>query len=630
MKGGSRIAGALFVLAAAVALVGCAVVDQYSGRAVAYNVEAENAQEQALLLNIVRAYLRRPMQFTTVSSITGTATASGTVGYSRPANVPFRPVTDGTSIAQFPALPTYTVAGSVSGGPTFQIPVLDTQEFYQGLLKPVPTQLWDLYIQNSYPADLLFNLFIGKIVIRKLDKCAYARGDGNDQDQKACSGRPDDASVCNDWNHETNCELVLPNYVGDDVNIDLFQIFSDYLLAVGLTTGPEKKPNQVLNPAVNVNLNVVRGSSNLLGGASTPGDSSSGADVAVKYSLCFAPRSAEDSYCVLSDSLCGAKETNRSAIKNKMTKSAPLSYSRPESHRTCDIRIIDAGAGTLKRKGLRFTLTGSMALLGQQQFQALQNARNGANLSFQEILSRRGAAESSTQSPGISGAILSGEVISAMWCALDRSIAKKSKIQNEENEAPSAKYLSQPWCRSDGIKSTTESKIDSEYTVCATPISDSDPLRDLKKMRCDLLAFETSPVVIELYSRSVEGIIYYLGEIARRANDPDFEADRRDIYFTTVPHYADYPEKKCVNPDPKDIQSGSLNKLCHPIFVLDKVPVAQPGAFLSTYYDGVIYSVPKDLYSAAVLDIVKQALALSSSAKSLPQSNVISVVAGGQ
>src|SRR5580698_8592961 len=118
------------------ALLGCAIVDQYSGRAIVYNLEAEQAQDQALLLNIVRAYLRRPMQFTTVSTITGVASASAGAQYSLPTNIPFRPPVQGaTGIAAIPTLPTWLFSGSMSGGPAFTVPVLDTQEFYDGILK---------------------------------------------------------------------------------------------------------------------------------------------------------------------------------------------------------------------------------------------------------------------------------------------------------------------------------------------------------------------------------------------------------------------------------------------------------------------------------------------------------------
>ena len=110
------------------------------------------------------------MQFTTVSSITGSAVVSGGTQYSLTTNVPFRPTTQGaTGIASFPALPTWQFSGSMSGGPVFTIPVLDTQEFYDGILKAIPGQLWDLYIQANYPADLLFNLFVMKAVMHRED-----------------------------------------------------------------------------------------------------------------------------------------------------------------------------------------------------------------------------------------------------------------------------------------------------------------------------------------------------------------------------------------------------------------------------------------------------------------------------
>ena len=51
---------AFLLLFACTGLLGCAVVDQYSGRATVYNAEAEEAHNQGLLLNIVRASLRHP------------------------------------------------------------------------------------------------------------------------------------------------------------------------------------------------------------------------------------------------------------------------------------------------------------------------------------------------------------------------------------------------------------------------------------------------------------------------------------------------------------------------------------------------------------------------------------------
>src|ERR1700748_2482557 len=157
-------------------LAACAVVDQYSGRAVMYNLQAEQAQEQALLLNVVRASLRRPMQFTGLQSITGTANASGSVtaGGSSSVQKPLislfgpSPPRSRTLVASI-AGATVGGTGTISGGPTFSVPVLDTQEFYQGFLTPISGQLLDLYIQYGYPRDGIFHVMIEKGVFKRLE-----------------------------------------------------------------------------------------------------------------------------------------------------------------------------------------------------------------------------------------------------------------------------------------------------------------------------------------------------------------------------------------------------------------------------------------------------------------------------
>ncbi|MBV9240734.1 MAG: hypothetical protein JO314_01895 [Acidobacteria bacterium] len=205
----------------AVLLGACAVVDQYSGRAVVYNLQAEQAQEQALLLNIVRASLRRPMQFTGLQSITGTASASASIGPSGSStkNDPFVsafhliPPSSSTIIS---GVVTNTLGGSasVSGGPTFSVPVLDTQEFYRGFLTPVSGQLLDLYLQYGYPRDVLFNVTIEKIIIKRLD------------------------GECGPEVHLPQCEITIRNYVPEDVSLELFQGILGYLIRLGLNTEP--------------------------------------------------------------------------------------------------------------------------------------------------------------------------------------------------------------------------------------------------------------------------------------------------------------------------------------------------------------------------------------------------------
>ena len=134
------------------ALGGCDAVDRFSGRAVQYNLEAEQVQDQGILLNIIRASKRRPLEFTSISTVTGTASASGNGGLTGPVG---------------PHLPTsshaFSLGLTVSGGPTFSLGVLDTQEFYEGISNPIPVSLFDFYLKEGYPPNLLFNLFISKI-----------------------------------------------------------------------------------------------------------------------------------------------------------------------------------------------------------------------------------------------------------------------------------------------------------------------------------------------------------------------------------------------------------------------------------------------------------------------------------
>ncbi len=206
--------GALAVVAAAsvYALAGCTVVDRFSGRAVEYNLQAEQAQEQALLLNIVRASMRRPMQFTSLQSITGTASASANASASGLATQQIPIV---TALGILPGNANTAVnriasegggaSASVSGGPTFVVPVLDTQEFYQGILTPIPLQVIDYYLQQGYPPEVLLNVFVQKVEITRIDN-----------------------GGCR--------QFTFLNSVRNDLQYGQFETFVDYLAASGLFT----------------------------------------------------------------------------------------------------------------------------------------------------------------------------------------------------------------------------------------------------------------------------------------------------------------------------------------------------------------------------------------------------------
>jgi len=188
-------------------LTGCTFPSDYFGnRAVEYNREAEDATLSAMLLNIVRASQRRPMQFTGLQSVTGTASASGNIGGTdqKVHNTPFvSPSAVGNTFISRAITNSGNASATVSGGPTFTVPVLDTQEFYQGILTPIPLSVIDFYIQEGFPPELLADLFILNIEVTRIDPGG-------------------------------NCQrFTFTNSVDNDLQFGQFQAMVDYLIASG-------------------------------------------------------------------------------------------------------------------------------------------------------------------------------------------------------------------------------------------------------------------------------------------------------------------------------------------------------------------------------------------------------------
>jgi len=531
------------------ALLGCAVVDQYSGRAIVYNLEAERAQDQAILLNIVRAYLHRPMQFTTVSTITGTALASGGAQYTLPTNVPFRPSTQGaTGIAAFPPLPTWLFSGTMSGGPAFTVPVLDTQEFYQGILKAIPAQLWDLYIQANYPPDLLFNLFVQKVVMRK----------------KACPVT----------DHTRNCEFVFENYVGDDLEIDLFQALGDYLLWLGMTTELQKPRTVPFDHPHNINVRYVgapgpakKGTPPTAEVVAPPGGSSaSDATTASKtYKLCFTPYIKPQQELVCPKSLCGA-------VQNQSDATAGSTAAKDQSE-------ITAGR------------SGHMAAKDKSDLCAPVPNKKRATA---------GAESDSTDD------------------AQETSDDDASRI-NPEGTATVVVFAYQGFIEE--LKGVVRRDVPTE--------NGDDETRSAKlgMLEHTLSAFDSQWVTITIYMRHTEGMIYYLGELARRSLSNLYGVERRDFFVKRGRGHELYPINLNCNVEMR-------SKQCSYIFRLREGLEPAAADVLSVSYEGKWYSISgtydpdqPDLSSTS-LEFLKQLIAVNSSAKSLPQSSVISVVGG--
>jgi hypothetical protein len=108
-------------------LSSCSIADRFAERSVDYNIQAETIKNQNLLNNIIRSAYRKPLQFTDLSTITGQVSVSGAAGFA----VPF-----GGPRAGFIFSPSI----SASDTPNFTVSVLNTQEFYKGILTPITLQ----------------------------------------------------------------------------------------------------------------------------------------------------------------------------------------------------------------------------------------------------------------------------------------------------------------------------------------------------------------------------------------------------------------------------------------------------------------------------------------------------------
>ncbi|MGA2409233.1 MAG: hypothetical protein ABSG46_02450 [Candidatus Binataceae bacterium] len=142
---------------------GCAVADKFGYRAVEYNSQASDTRNQVLMLNILRSAYRKPLMFTDLPSVTGSASATGGIGTELPL---------GGAAAGYQINP----IASLSGGPTFNLVTLNTKEFYSGMLSPIPIRIFGSYVAQGRPLGMLASLFISDITITTTAPCPSQLG----------------------------------------------------------------------------------------------------------------------------------------------------------------------------------------------------------------------------------------------------------------------------------------------------------------------------------------------------------------------------------------------------------------------------------------------------------------------
>ncbi|HEX4965655.1 MAG TPA: hypothetical protein VF173_32895 [Thermoanaerobaculia bacterium] len=135
---------------------GCSSHRQLATQAVDFNLTVEKAQNEMLLLNVIRAKDRLPMYMTGIASLSGnfqTSFSTGTgLSYSHSASTMTRGATASAS-------------ATLSANPSFSLAVLDTQEFMRGFLNPINLDMLGYYWSQEWPRPLLLYLLVQRAEI---------------------------------------------------------------------------------------------------------------------------------------------------------------------------------------------------------------------------------------------------------------------------------------------------------------------------------------------------------------------------------------------------------------------------------------------------------------------------------
>ena len=163
---------AMAVLAAA--LSACAGIGEFPDQIGAAYRSVDEARNQAMVMNILRASKHRPLAFATVTNVTGQGSLTGGFGIVTP---PYSFTTGGGVTTQSANEP---LSGQVSNTVGYNVAVLDSQEFYVGLLTPLTIATINFALEQGFPRDILLNLFIDHVEERSPQGVVVSVNDPDD------------------------------------------------------------------------------------------------------------------------------------------------------------------------------------------------------------------------------------------------------------------------------------------------------------------------------------------------------------------------------------------------------------------------------------------------------------------
>lgn len=142
-----------FAALASLALTSCALSQSTNQIVLDYNKDFAKSRNEVLLLNVLRAAAREPLQFSTMGQV------NGTVGNSSGISIPFTNVIAGGKNA---VSPTLTVSDAIN--PSITISPLASKDFASGILSPMRMETIQLFLHNGWDPEFLLPLIVGGVV----------------------------------------------------------------------------------------------------------------------------------------------------------------------------------------------------------------------------------------------------------------------------------------------------------------------------------------------------------------------------------------------------------------------------------------------------------------------------------
>ena len=153
----------LFVSAAVMLVSACSHSEQIISHADRYNDVMATIEDQMMLKNVFRAAKRRNMQFSRITSISGSLTSTLSLQSS------FRAGADGANEAFFSPL-----TSTLSSQPSFTITPLNSKKFSNGIQTPIGSDTFELFVKQGWPVSVLISVFAEKVTVTSDDAKGFS------------------------------------------------------------------------------------------------------------------------------------------------------------------------------------------------------------------------------------------------------------------------------------------------------------------------------------------------------------------------------------------------------------------------------------------------------------------------